>query len=644
MNHRGFLHRKLSLGKCFILSFLLCIAALRINPARCEPTGTISGRVTDANTGLGIADATVAAKGPSEKSNTTDAEGYYILSNMPAGDYTVTATASGYASESKNATVYFWVNTPVNFNLHMLSIIGRVYDALTPDAGIAQANVTADSYTTLTNSTGHYQLVDMPAGNYTVTATAPGYASQSNSATVSPGEPTILDFAMEQVPPGTIEGTITDASTRLPIHNASIVAYAPAIEMSNQTDENGHYRMKKVPAWHSWSVEAYAPGYVSQLKIAAVESNTTTILDFALEPFGAIDGVVTDVSTGLPIAEAIVRAEDYLNTTDANGHYILSDVLEGTYTVTASAPGYASQSEEKVKVWAGDTTTVNFQLEPVPPGVILGNVTDAKTGEPIVNATVTANGYSNTTDADGDYVISNVPAWTYTVTASAPGYVSCNVTRTVPPNETITANFELHPFTKVYVDPHSSYVALGRDFTVEIRISEARLVYEWRFYLIWNSSLLNVTEVSEGDFLKGPSGDRPTNFSFTIYQEEGYINVTCSTALSNFDNGVNGSGTLAAVTFLSEANWKGDLTLYNVMLYDPDGYLSLPREVRDGWVVVTILGDVDGDGDVDSDDLCILMGTYGTSPPSDPRADLDGDRDVDPYDLSILARNYGKTA
>jgi len=366
---------------------------------------------------MGIADATITAKGPLQKSNTTDRDGYYTISNLPPGDYSVTATAAGYASESKTAIVYSGVTTPVNFDLHMLSIIGKVYDALTPDVGIAQANVTADSYTTLTNSTGYYQLVDMSAGDYTVTAAAPGYASQSNPTMVSPGAPTILDFAMEQVPPGAIEGTVTDASTGLPIYDASVIAYAPAIEMSNHTDQNGHFIIEEVPAWPSWNVEAYAPGYISQSKIVAVDSGVTVTVDFVLEHFGAIDGVVTSSSTGLPIAEAVVRAGEYLNTTDTNGYYLLSDVVEGTYTVTAAAQGYASQSKERKKVLAGEVTTVNFQLEPVSPGKIIGNVTDIRTGEQIAGATVTANGYSNTTDTNGDYVISNVPAWTYTVTA-----------------------------------------------------------------------------------------------------------------------------------------------------------------------------------------------------------------------------------
>ena len=61
----------------------------------------------------------------------------------------------------------------------------------------------------------------------------------------------------------------------------------------------------------------------------------------------------------------------------------------------------------------------------------------------------------------------------------------------------------------------------------------------------------------------------------------------------------------------------------------------------DGMINVIILGDIDGDGDVDPDDFAIFAGAYGTSPPSDPRADLDRDGDVDPDDFAIFAGSYG---
>ena len=52
-------------------------------------------------------------------------------------------------------------------------------------------------------------------------------------------------------------------------------------------------------------------------------------------------------------------------------------------------------------------------------------------------------------------------------------------------------------------------------------------------------------------------------------------------------------------------------------------------------------GDANADGMVDEEDLIIVLGAYGTSPPSDLRADLNGDGVVDILDLVIVAVNFG---
>jgi parallel beta-helix repeat protein len=64
-----------------------------------------------------------------------------------------------------------------------------------------------------------------------------------------------------------------------------------------------------------------------------------------------------------------------------------------------------------------------------------------------------------------------------------------------------------------------------------------------------------------------------------------------------------------------------------------------------GWVVVTIPGDVDGDGYVGARDLGILGAAYNSYPGSsnwNPNADIDGEEYVGARDLGILGANYNK--
>jgi len=67
--------------------------------------------------------------------------------------------------------------------------------------------------------------------------------------------------------------------------------------------------------------------------------------------------------------------------------------------------------------------------------------------------------------------------------------------------------------------------------------------------------------------------------------------------------------------------------------------------LTEGWVLVTIPGDVDGDKDVDIYDIVRMAGVYGVRKPDpqyDPYADIDDDGDIDIYDIVIAAGNYGK--
>jgi len=65
----------------------------------------------------------------------------------------------------------------------------------------------------------------------------------------------------------------------------------------------------------------------------------------------------------------------------------------------------------------------------------------------------------------------------------------------------------------------------------------------------------------------------------------------------------------------------------------------------DGWVFVTIQGDVDGDFDVDIYDVVKITGIYGCKC-GDPRfksnSDLDDDGEIKIYDVVMCTSHYGQ--
>src|SRR5690348_17167972 len=80
------------------LYFIILFTFLAVAPWAQAPTGTVSGKVTD-QTGALSPDATVTATGADGKqvSATSDQGGTFSLHSLPAGSYTVSATANGFA-------------------------------------------------------------------------------------------------------------------------------------------------------------------------------------------------------------------------------------------------------------------------------------------------------------------------------------------------------------------------------------------------------------------------------------------------------------------------------------------------------------------------------------------------------------------
>jgi hypothetical protein len=95
---------------------------------------------------------------------------------------------------------------------------------------------------------------------------------------------------------------------------------------------------------------------------------------FATGPHGVVSGTVT-ASTGGALAGAKVTIGSSSVTTSASGSYALA-VPAGTYSVTVTDFGYASQTVTGVAVADGATVTENFSLAAVARVAVTGKVTD----------------------------------------------------------------------------------------------------------------------------------------------------------------------------------------------------------------------------------------------------------------------------
>jgi len=149
----------------------------------------------------------------------------------------------------------------------------------------------------------------------------------------------------------------------------------------------------------------------------------------------SISGTITNAGT--PLEGVEVTADGESTTTAADGTYTISGLVAGTYTVTPSLAEYtftAASEEVTVNETVGDATDVDF-VGTQKTYSISGTVTNA--GSPLEGVTITADGETTTTAADGTYTISGLVAGTYTVTPSLAEYTFTAASEEVTVNEIV---------------------------------------------------------------------------------------------------------------------------------------------------------------------------------------------------------------
>jgi len=218
----------------------------------------------------------------------------------------------------------------------------------------------------------------------------------------------------------------------------------------------------------------------------------------------------------------------------------------------------------------------------------------------------------------------------------------------------------------VFVDPVNilnESLQSGSTFTVQVNVSDVNDLFAWQVNMSWNSSILNVSSIISGEFLARADNQTSSEALGGVVinstdNVQGY-GLFAESILGDVA-GISGNGTLVSVEFLVlEYGWT-DLNIsvsgtLPTTLLDSAGS-SVTFTTVGGYFSNKIVGDVDGDGDVDRYDYGYLAQAYGTSigdlnfnpsadiwgDPSDPDPSIP-DGDVDRYDYGILALNYGQS-
>lgn len=151
-------------------------------------------------------------------------------------------------------------------------------------------------------------------------------------------------------------------------------------------------------------------------------------------------------SDGASLKGAKVACNGMETRTLADGFFVLGGLAPGTYEVTVSLQGFKSRSNA-VSIQEGEEVTLDFRLsKAVGMAKIRGHVYDVdfkkpvETGGTVVLVLPVANKY-NDIERNGYYEFENLPAGTYRILTSVPGYKNGNAIVMVTDDEIKTHDF-----------------------------------------------------------------------------------------------------------------------------------------------------------------------------------------------------------
>ena len=450
----------------------------------------LKGTISNASTLAVIPNAQITLTLSSTIPLTTisDSSGRYQFSGLPSGSASLNVQRVGFFDKTISVSLVSHSTTISNINLVPIPIPAKgvlegyildesnynpipgavVYLKLpvsksgaitTNSMGLQDTGIIAQTYS---DNSGFYIFTSLDTGRYDVTANKDGYIGSTGSATITGNATTELYFILRAVNPlkGAVKGKVTDANTGLPLKNVFVfVSIEPGVWYSNlnnlytKTDSTGNYLLKDIP-YGNYTIKAIFNGYINGEQPVAIISGGTTLLNFALMPipapeYGSVNGTISDSSTALPIANAIVyiasvpessvSSNDNVNFTytNASGYYSISSVRTGIRTVVAYKYGYKS-ARQNVTVSTSSAAIVNLALTSFGSGTrgIHVSVRDADSRKSISGATVFTpvtqeilptsswDNFWSVSNNNGDASVGNIPDGTQLVVVSKEGYDS----------------------------------------------------------------------------------------------------------------------------------------------------------------------------------------------------------------------------
>jgi hypothetical protein len=407
----------------------------------------------------------------------TDENGNFLITNISAGNYTLSTDASSYRGTKRK--ILFNSSEVVNLGNVKLSkfsdedssihILGKVTDKnLQP---LQEATIIVDNIVTTTDNNGSYHLY-LPKYNYTRHFTAyahlDGYITKQVSSYLWGGQNFIFSPQLEQGTQvssqvtiessgeanTTLQGIVTDHITGLPINGVTVYID----NNSTTTDRNGIYSFTNIKT-DKINIHTKHTDYNPQITSINVTTGDKVIFSPSLTKFSkaTITGMIRDAQTDEIVSDVNVTLYNTSSTLSNNdGSYALTEINQGTYNIQFTKQGYDTVTLV-VPIETGDTLilTPSFYKKGETPDYVnsaslTGQVLNSTSGLALANIPVKITEEDKetviVTDNDGKFFIEGIHSDKINAYVRVDGYQETTViANIVPLSQNNMGNIRLRP-------------------------------------------------------------------------------------------------------------------------------------------------------------------------------------------------------
>jgi len=403
----------------------------------------------------------------------TDPSGDYTIDSLDPGDLTFTFTKNGYIAQQKTVTITGGKDARLDAQLGSgMSASGTVVT----DGGVPVPDVTVRAMSASemdgahegrTDAGGAFTIDGLAPGHFTFTATKAGFAPNTlRDVDISSSGPVRITLSSGGVITGHVNGL-----TAQELNQATVSATVSGGgggggplgggggNLSAPVDGSGNYRIEGAPSGTVRLTARTGAMFGGTSKTAApktvqLDPGGTAQVDIDFISNTVIQGRITRNGTPISNAQVMFMPRGGTSQTsssapaDADGHYTLSGLDDGTYVVQVMDMALLTPFSTQYQVHGSDTFDITIKAV-----TVRGHVVDATDTHPLNAANVQIRSTGQTalgsraaqTDASGNFTIDNVAAGTYQISADKTSYGHDARTITIGDAAPDDVQFQLSP-------------------------------------------------------------------------------------------------------------------------------------------------------------------------------------------------------